>query len=82
MRLRKLIAAFVAFGLLSGGIASAQKSAVKAKTAKSAKASAVTKKVASRVRDYNVGDIGPGGGFIFLENKNYKSDGWRYLEAY
>ena len=28
-----------------------------------------------------VGDIGPAGGFIFYENPNYASDGWRYLEA-
>jgi DUF1680 family protein len=30
---------------------------------------------------YSLGDIGPAGGFIFYENPNYASDGWRYLEA-
>ncbi|HMF97336.1 MAG TPA: hypothetical protein VKE96_23715, partial [Vicinamibacterales bacterium] len=30
---------------------------------------------------YAVGDIGPAGGYIFFENPNYRSDGWRYLEA-
>jgi DUF1680 family protein len=30
---------------------------------------------------YAIGDIGPAGGFIFYENPNYASDGWRYLEA-
>ena len=30
---------------------------------------------------YAVGDIGPSGGFIFHENPNYATDGWRYLEA-
>jgi len=30
---------------------------------------------------YAVGDIGPAGGFIFHENPNYATDGWRYLEA-
>ena len=30
---------------------------------------------------YALGDIGPGGGFIFYENPNHASDGWRYLEA-
>jgi hypothetical protein len=31
--------------------------------------------------DYNIGDTGPAGGFIFYVNPNYESDGWRYLEA-
>ena len=30
--------------------------------------------------DYQVGDIGPAGGYIFLD-KGFYSDGWRYLEA-
>ncbi len=30
---------------------------------------------------FAVGDIGPAGGFIFYENPNYASEGWRYLEA-
>ena len=30
---------------------------------------------------YAIGDIGPAGGYIFFENPNYASDGWRYLEA-
>jgi uncharacterized protein len=31
--------------------------------------------------EYEIGDIGPAGGFIFYKNPNYLSDGWRYLEA-
>ncbi len=30
---------------------------------------------------YTVGDVGAAGGFIFYENPNYATDGWRYLEA-
>jgi hypothetical protein len=30
---------------------------------------------------YSVGDIGPSGGYVFYENPNYTTDGWRYLEA-
>lgn len=30
---------------------------------------------------YDIGENGPAGGFIFYTNPNYKSDGWRYLEA-
>jgi DUF1680 family protein len=30
---------------------------------------------------YVIGDIGPAGGYIFFENPNYASDGWRDLEA-
>jgi hypothetical protein len=30
---------------------------------------------------YIPGDTGPAGGFIFYENPNYATDGWRYLEA-
>jgi uncharacterized protein len=30
---------------------------------------------------YVAGDVGPAGGFVFYENPNYASDGWRYLEA-
>jgi DUF1680 family protein len=30
---------------------------------------------------YAIGDTGPAGGFIFYENPNYATDGWRYLEA-
>jgi hypothetical protein len=31
--------------------------------------------------DYNIGDTGPAGGFIFYINPNYENDGWKYLEA-
>ena len=31
--------------------------------------------------DYNIGDTGPAGGFIFYINPNYETDGWKYLEA-
>ena len=30
---------------------------------------------------YALGDTGPAGGYIFYENPNYATDGWRYLEA-
>jgi DUF1680 family protein len=30
---------------------------------------------------YAIGDVGPAGGYIFFVNPNYRSDGWRYLEA-
>jgi uncharacterized protein len=30
---------------------------------------------------YAIGDVGPAGGFIFYENPNYATDGWRFLEA-
>jgi len=30
---------------------------------------------------YEPGDTGPAGGFIFYENPNYATDGWRYLET-
>jgi DUF1680 family protein len=30
---------------------------------------------------YAPGDTGPAGGYIFYENPNYATDGWRYLEA-
>jgi hypothetical protein len=30
---------------------------------------------------YRIGDRGPAGGYIFYENPNYASAGWRYLEA-
>ncbi len=32
-------------------------------------------------REYEPGDIGPAGGFIFYKNPNSAVDGWRYLEA-
>jgi uncharacterized protein len=32
-------------------------------------------------REYEPGDIGPAGGFIFYKNPNFAADGWRYLEA-
>ncbi len=32
-------------------------------------------------RTYNIGDKGPAGGIIFYINPNYKTDGWKYLEA-
>jgi DUF1680 family protein len=31
--------------------------------------------------EYELGDTGPAGGFIFYENPNHAADGWRYLEA-
>jgi DUF1680 family protein len=31
--------------------------------------------------DYVLGDVGPAGGFIFYDNPNHATDGWRYLEA-
>ena len=31
--------------------------------------------------EYRVGDTGPAGGFVFFENPNHATDGWRYLEA-
>jgi hypothetical protein len=30
---------------------------------------------------YSIRDIGPAGGLIFYINPNYKTDGWRYMEA-
>ena len=33
------------------------------------------------VEEYNPGDVGPAGGWIFYRNPNYARDGWRYLEA-
>jgi len=30
---------------------------------------------------YRIGDVGPAGGWIFYDNPNYATDGWRYLEA-
>jgi len=30
---------------------------------------------------YALGDVGPAGGFVFYENPNHATDGWRYLEA-
>jgi hypothetical protein len=33
------------------------------------------------VREYEIGDTGPAGGFIFYKNPNAAADGWRYLEA-
>ena len=32
-------------------------------------------------RTYSLRERGPGGGWIFYINPNYKADGWRYLEA-
>jgi len=32
-------------------------------------------------REYEPGDTGPAGGFIFYKNPNAAADGWRYLEA-
>jgi hypothetical protein len=32
-------------------------------------------------KDYQPGDIGPAGGYVFYQNPNYAKDGWRYLEA-
>ena len=31
--------------------------------------------------EYNIGDTGSAGGFIFYINPNYGTDGWKYLEA-
>jgi hypothetical protein len=33
------------------------------------------------MEDYSLGDAGPAGGWIFYENPDYATDGWRYLEA-
>jgi DUF1680 family protein len=33
------------------------------------------------MRDFQPGDVGPAGGFIFYVNPNPEKDGWRYLEA-
>jgi DUF1680 family protein len=30
---------------------------------------------------YAIGDVGPAGGWVFYENPNHVTDGWRYLEA-
>jgi hypothetical protein len=30
---------------------------------------------------FSLGDVGPGGGYIFYDKESYGSDGWRYLEA-
>ncbi len=32
-------------------------------------------------RGFAPGDVGPAGGFIFYDNPNFATDGWRYLEA-
>ncbi len=32
-------------------------------------------------KKYNLRDIGPAGGLIFYINPNFKTDGWKYLEA-
>jgi hypothetical protein len=31
--------------------------------------------------EYTVGELGPSGGYVFYENPDYETDGWRYLEA-
>jgi endogenous inhibitor of DNA gyrase (YacG/DUF329 family) len=31
--------------------------------------------------EYNIGDTGPAGGFIFYINPKYENEGWRYFEA-
>lgn len=31
--------------------------------------------------EYEMGDIGPAGGYIFYDNPSFSTDGWRYLEA-
>jgi hypothetical protein len=31
--------------------------------------------------DYNIGDTGPAGGFIFYINPKYENEGWRYFEV-
>jgi hypothetical protein len=40
-----------------------------------------TTQPAAERADYNIGDTGPAGGFIFYINPNYENDGWKYLEA-
>ncbi|MBN1499603.1 MAG: hypothetical protein JW982_05590 [Spirochaetes bacterium] len=30
---------------------------------------------------YNLGDKGPGGGYVFYINPDFKKDGWKYMEA-
>jgi hypothetical protein len=31
--------------------------------------------------EYTVGELGPSGGYVFFENPNWETDGWRFLEA-
>ena len=38
-------------------------------------------KTEEQTSEYTVGDIGPSGGYVFYENPNHATDGWRYLEA-
>jgi len=38
------------------------------------------KKNIAAVKEYRIGDKGPGGGYVFYDKGSY-SDGWRYLEA-
>jgi len=33
------------------------------------------------VKEYEVGEVGPLGGYIFYVNSNYVADGWKYMEA-
>jgi hypothetical protein len=37
--------------------------------------------VVEATTEYTVGDLGPSGGYVFYENPNYETNGWRYLEA-
>ncbi len=35
----------------------------------------------TKTQPYNIGDVGPAGGYIFYINPNASTDGWRYLES-
>jgi hypothetical protein len=37
--------------------------------------------VVEATTEYTVGDLGPSGGYVFYENPDYATDGWRYMEA-
>lgn len=75
---KRIFAALVAFAVL--GVFSLQAQVKKKVSSKTA----VTKKVAvaAEVATCDIGEKGIGGGTVFFENTNYKTDGWRYLEAY
>lgn len=80
---RKVFAAFAAVAALSLGLGyAASKTAVKPKVSAATLSGAKAGLAASSVLTCDIGAPGPGGGTVFLENKNWQKDGWRYLEAY